>query len=94
MSWSGGKDSALALAALAADTSVQVVGLLTSVTRGYDRVSIHGVRRTLLEAQAAALQLPLTEIVLEPQCTNAQYEAAFSNALLSTSSALFCPTAV
>ena len=77
LSWSGGKDSALALAALAADASVEVVGLLTSVTRGYDRVSIHGVRRTLLEAQAAALGLPLTEIPLEPQCTNGEYEAAF-----------------
>ena len=77
LSWSGGKDSALALAALAADANVEVVGLLTSVTRGYDRVSIHGVRRALLEAQAAALQLPLTEIALEPQCTNAAFEAAF-----------------
>ena len=77
LSWSGGKDSALALATLAADADVEVVGLLTSVTRGYDRVSIHGVRRTLLEAQAAALQLPLAEIALEPQCTNAEYEAAF-----------------
>ncbi|HZI43078.1 MAG TPA: hypothetical protein VFD67_15270 [Gemmatimonadaceae bacterium] len=81
LSWSGGKDSALALAALAADDKVEVVGLLTSVTRGYDRVSIHGVRRSLLEAQAAALQLPLTEITLEPQCTNAEYEAAFLSAL-------------
>ena len=55
LSWSGGKDSALALAALVQDPAVEVVGLLTSVTRGYDRVSIHGVRRQLLEAQAAAL---------------------------------------
>ena len=77
LSWSGGKDSALALAALAADSNVEVCGLLTSVTRGYDRVSIHGVRRALLAAQAAALRLPLTEIVLEPQCSNAEYEAAF-----------------
>src|SRR3954471_22410378 len=77
MSWSGGKDSALALAALAADPTVEVVGLLTSVTRGYDRVSIHGVRRNLLDAQAAALGSPLTEIVLDPDCTNDAYEAAF-----------------
>jgi uncharacterized protein (TIGR00290 family) len=81
LSWSGGKDSALALVALAADDSVEVVGLLTSVTRGYDRVSIHGVRRALLEAQAASLQLPLTEIALESPCTNAEYEAAFLSAL-------------
>ena len=77
MSWSGGKDSALALLALASQSDVEIVGLLTSVTRGYDRVSVHGVRRDLLEAQARALQLPLTEILLEPECTNDVYEAAF-----------------
>jgi uncharacterized protein (TIGR00290 family) len=77
LSWSGGKDSALALASLTEDPSVKVVGLITSVTRGYDRVSIHGVRRVLLGAQAAALGLPLTEIVLDPQCSNEAYEAAF-----------------
>ena len=81
VSWSGGKDSALALAALMDDPSVQVVGLLTSVTRGYDRVSIHGVRRELLEAQAESLQLPLTEVALEPECSNAAYEAAFLSAI-------------
>jgi len=81
LSWSGGKDSALAYAALLADADVRVVGLLTSVTRGYDRVSIHGVRRTLLEAQAAALGLPLTEIALEPDCSNDAYESAFHAAL-------------
>jgi uncharacterized protein (TIGR00290 family) len=77
LSWSGGKDSALAYAALVAIPNVRVVGLLTSVTRGYDRISIHGVRRSLLEAQAAALGLPLTEIVLDPECSNDEYEAAF-----------------
>jgi len=77
VSWSGGKDSALALASLREDPSVEVLGLLTSVTSGYDRVSIHGVRRELLEAQAESLRLPLTEITLEPDCSNAAYEAAF-----------------
>ena len=81
VSWSGGKDSALALAVLLDDPSVQVVGLLTSVTRGYDRVSIHGVRRELLETQAESLQLPLTEIAIEPECSNAAYESAFRTAV-------------
>jgi uncharacterized protein (TIGR00290 family) len=81
LSWSGGKDSTLALEALRADASVQVVGLLTSVTRGYDRISIHGVRRSLLEEQVRAIGLPLLEISLEPACSNAHYEAAFSAAL-------------
>jgi len=81
LSWSGGKDSSLALAALQGDPRFDVVGLLTSVTRGYDRVSIHGVRRTLLEAQVAAIGLPLLEVVLEPRSSNAAYEDAFLAAL-------------
>jgi uncharacterized protein (TIGR00290 family) len=57
------------------------MALLTSVTRGYDRVSIHGVRRELLHAQAAAAGLPLVEIELEPRSSNDAYETAFANAL-------------
>ena len=81
LSWSGGKDSSLTLAALRADPRFDVAALLTSVTREYDRISIHGVRRGLLEAQATAVNLPLVEIALEPQCTNTAYEAAFHGAL-------------
>lgn len=81
LSWSGGKDSSLALAALRQDTRFEVVALLTSVTRVYDRISIHGVRRSLLEAQAKAIGLPLFEIVLEPVSTNDAYEAAFRTAV-------------
>src|SRR4051812_46339806 len=81
LSWSGGKDSTLALAALRSNPDVQVVALLTSVTRGYDRISIHGVRRTLLEAQAASAGLPLIEVTLDPQSSNDAYESAFHNAL-------------
>jgi uncharacterized protein (TIGR00290 family) len=81
LSWSGGKDSSLALAALRADERYEVTALLTSVTSGYDRISIHGVRRTLLEAQVAAIGLPLFEVRLEPQCSNDAYEAAFGDAL-------------
>jgi uncharacterized protein (TIGR00290 family) len=81
LSWSGGKDSALALDALSRDPGVEVVGLLTSVTRGYDRVSVHGVRRAMLEAQVERLALPLFEIPLDPSCTNDAYEAAFRAAL-------------
>src|ERR1041385_841549 len=77
LSWSGGKDSALALQALRAEPGARVRGLLTSVTRGYDRISIHGVRRSLLHAQAHSLDLPLFEIELEPACTNDAYEKAF-----------------
>lgn len=77
LSWSGGKDSALALATLRADPRYEVAALLTSITRGHDRVSVHGVRRALLEAQARALGLPLIELELEPVSSNAAYEEAF-----------------
>jgi uncharacterized protein (TIGR00290 family) len=81
LSWSGGKDSALALDALSRDPVVEVVGLLTSVTSGYDRISVHGVRRSMLQAQVERLGLPLFEIALDPGCTNEAYEAAFHAAL-------------
>ena len=77
LSWSGGKDSSLALGALRDDPRVEVVALLTSVTARYDRISIHGVRHDLLLQQAEALALPLVEVALQPECTNADYEAAF-----------------
>jgi uncharacterized protein (TIGR00290 family) len=81
LSWSGGKDSALALETLRADPGIQVAGLLTSVTRGYDRISVHGVRRALLERQAERLRLPLFTIELEAVTTNDAYERAFLSAL-------------
>ena len=81
LSWSGGKDSSLALAALRADPRYEVVGLLTSITTTDDRVSIHGVLRELVAAQAAAAGLPLFEVRLESPSSNAAYEAAFGSAL-------------
>jgi uncharacterized protein (TIGR00290 family) len=81
LSWSGGKDSALALQALRADETIEVVALLTSVTREYDRISVHGVRRSLLEHQAGRLGLPLIVIELDPVTTNDAYENAFLRAL-------------
>jgi uncharacterized protein (TIGR00290 family) len=81
LSWSGGKDSALALHTLRADTSYEVIGLLTSVTRGYDRISIHGVRRSLLDAQARSLGLPLHVIELDQLSSNDAYESAFHGGL-------------
>jgi uncharacterized protein (TIGR00290 family) len=81
LSWSGGKDSALALQELLADPDVEVVCLVTSVTRQYDRVSVHGVRRALLHEQARRTGLPLVEIMLDASCTNSDYETAFLSAL-------------
>ena len=81
LSWSGGKDSTMCLYTLLQDPLIQVVGLLTSITSEYDRVSIHGVRRELHEAQTASLGLPVIEINLQPACSNEAYEAAFNDGL-------------
>ncbi|MEO5590067.1 MAG: ATP-binding protein [Gemmatimonadaceae bacterium] len=81
VSWSGGKDSTLMLDRLLADPSVNVACLMTTVTRPFNRVSIHGVRRSILHRQAASLNLPLIEVELEQQSSNDDYETAFADGL-------------
>ena len=81
LAWSGGKDSSLALARLQADPAYRVCALVTAVTSGYDRISIHGVRRELLELQAAAIGLPLIVAPLLPAAPNAAYEQSWARAL-------------
>jgi uncharacterized protein (TIGR00290 family) len=72
--WSGGKDSCLALHKLRRDERYEVVALATTVTETYDRISMHGVRRELLERQAESLGLPLEIVSIPAACTNAIYE--------------------
>lgn len=79
--WSGGKDSAMALTAMRRRDDCRVSALLTTVTEGYDRISMHGVRRELLERQAAAIGLPLREVFIPPECLNPVYEARMEEAL-------------
>lgn len=74
MNWSGGKDSALCLYKMLQSGQCQVQCLLTSVNRVHDRISMHGVRRTLLEQQAAAIGFPLETIELPEQPGMAEYE--------------------
>ncbi|HVH11165.1 MAG TPA: hypothetical protein VM736_15330, partial [Gemmatimonadales bacterium] len=81
LAWSGGKDSALALREIVRVGAYQVTALLTTVTAEYERVSMHGVRRSLLHRQADALGLPLHEVVIPPRATNAQYETQLVAAL-------------
>lgn len=81
LAWSGGKDSTLALAALQDQGEVRVKGLVTTVTSNYDRISIHGVRRTILHAQADSLGLPVFEAPLSKRSSNEQYEEAWGGAL-------------
>lgn len=82
MSWSSGKDCAWALHALRRDPSVEVVGLLTTVNVTHDRVAMHATRRALLEAQAAALGLPLHIVPLPWPCPNEVYEREMRTAAL------------
>ena len=73
LSWSGGKDSALTLYELQQTNTPQIVALLTTVTEDYDRISMHGVRRDLLEQQAARLGYPLEKALIPKVCSNDDY---------------------
>ena len=81
-SWSGGKDSAMALHSLRQNPDFEVIALLTSVTEGYERISMHGVRRELLHRQAQSIGLPLEEVRIPPQCVNPVYEARMGEVVL------------
>jgi uncharacterized protein (TIGR00290 family) len=82
MSWSGGKDSALALHEIMRAGKYNVAALMTTVTRDFDRISMHGVRRSLLHAQAASLGLPVEEIWIPKAATNEVYEAQMRTVLM------------
>jgi uncharacterized protein (TIGR00290 family) len=81
LSWSGGKDSSLALWVLREELGIEPVALLTTVTEDYGRVSMHGVRRELLRAQAEATGVPLVEVGIPAACVNAVYEERMAAAL-------------
>src|SRR5687767_965264 len=81
VAWSGGKDSTLALYALQHTPGIRVAALLTTLTEGYDRISMHGVRSALLDMQAAALGIPLHRVTIPQQCTNEIYEARMEAAM-------------
>lgn len=81
LAWSGGKDAAWTLHVLRQRDDVEVVGLLTTITREYDRVSMQGIRRSVLHAQAGATGLPLIEAVIPAACGNDDYERAMADAL-------------
>jgi uncharacterized protein (TIGR00290 family) len=74
LSWSSGKDSAWALHLLRRDPEVEVCGLLTTLNAEFDRVAMHGTRRSVLEAQARAAELPLWIVPLPWPCSNEIYE--------------------
>ncbi|RMG93878.1 MAG: adenine nucleotide alpha hydrolase [Deltaproteobacteria bacterium] len=74
VAWSSGKDAAFALHRVRTEGVLDVVGLLTTVTAPYDRVSMHGVRREILRAQARATGLDVHEVEIPAPCPNAVYE--------------------
>src|SRR6266404_816741 len=71
----------MALYSLLQQKKFKIVALLTTVTEGYDRIAMHGVRRELLQRQADSLRLPLHEVFIPPQCVNPVYEARMEEAL-------------
>jgi uncharacterized protein (TIGR00290 family) len=81
LAWSGGKDSALALYELTRLGDTEIVALLTTVTEGYDRISMHGGRRELLVEQAKALSYPLEQVSIPQVCSNEVYEQRMQQAL-------------
>lgn len=74
LSWSSGKDSAWTLHVLRRDPAIELCGLLTTLNAEFDRVAMHGVRRAVLEAQAATAGLPLWIVPLPWPCSNEVYE--------------------
>lgn len=80
LAWSSGKDCAWALRALRQRGDVEVAGLLTSFNEEFQRVSMHGVARELVERQARAAGLPLWPVELPWPCPNEVYEARMAQA--------------
>jgi uncharacterized protein (TIGR00290 family) len=80
LSWSGGKDSSLALWVMR-EEGVEPTALFTTFTEDYDRVSMHAVRRDLLRAQAEAVGVPLVEVGIPAACVNEVYEERMAAAL-------------
>ena len=81
LSWSSGKDSAWALHEVRRNGSVEIAALFTTITEPFERVSMHGVRVSLLEAQAASVGLPLVKVPIPFPCSNEQYATRMKTAM-------------
>jgi uncharacterized protein (TIGR00290 family) len=81
VSWSSGKDSAWALEMIRRANNIDIVELLTTLTEGYGRVSMHGVREEILDAQAQRSGLGCIKVRIPPRCSNTDYEKSFLIAL-------------
>ena len=81
LSWSGGKDAAWTLHVLRQDAAIDVVGLVTTITEGYERVAMQGIRRDVLQAQAKAAGLAVIEARMPQRASNEVYEQVFADSL-------------
>ena len=81
VSWSGGKDSALALHEIQKAGNYEILALLTTVTEDYDRISMHGVRRELLEQQAELLDLHLEKMLISKNTSEEEWESQMREVL-------------
>lgn len=81
VSWSTGKDSAFALQETLKDPHLEVCALFSVVTKDFDRVSMHGIRKFLLEQQAKSLERPLIVVEIPEKCTNEIYEEKMKSLL-------------
>src|ERR1700691_4627725 len=82
LSWSSGKDSAWSLHTLRQGNEYELVALLTTINQAVGRVALPPVREELLEAQAAALELPLVKVFIPSPCPNEAYELAMAEAMV------------
>ncbi len=81
-SWSGGKESAFALYKIKKSPDYEIAALLTTVTEGYDRVSMHGIRKVLLERQADSLGYALKKVLIPKSSSQERYESAMLKILI------------
>ncbi len=82
ISWSGGKDSSLALYEIQKSRDYEVAALITTITSDYDRVSMHGLRTVLLDEQAEYLNIPLEKVFISKNASNDEYESRLKEVLL------------
>jgi uncharacterized protein (TIGR00290 family) len=81
LSWSGGKDSAMALYELKKTQKYEIVALLTTISQDYDRISMHGIRRVLLEQQAQSLGLALEKVLISKDISDKDYDSKMGEVL-------------
>ena len=82
VSWSGGKDSSLALHEIQQSHKYEIDALITTVTADYDRVSMHGLRISLLDSQVGSLNIPLKKVEISKNASNEEYQSRMKKTLL------------